>query len=379
MKKIVLLSSVVAVLLSSDIREDKQRLYEFDVNQSKYDARALKMDVFEPIVLSWQKTSDNINGFDVDSEIYRAGINQSISLGTYYAVKYANKTRDISYTSIDIVKNSDELTKNSIVVNLLKIDLILKKQKLLIKNSEINIIQKTDSYKDGLIDISFLNDAIIAKNNLKIALEDLNLQKNLQIQELLKLSNKNYKQIELEELNEISFDEYIKDDLEYKLSTQTYDSLDYEKRVRFSRNLPSLNLGVSYSKNVSSDTEGTNYVVGASVPIGDFSLISQYQSAKVQKLKQKLILSELKRDKKIDFNTLELELQSLKNKIKISKENIKTYDELLKDISEKLSLGVSTSYDKDIIKNTFNISKIEKELLELDKKLVLFKINRWKL
>lgn len=379
MKKLLFLSTAIISLYANNLLDIKNELYQYDIDIAEQNSKAMKWDVIDPFYLSWDKTNNNIS--DIDSQTSKIGISQHISLGTYYAVQYANQTNKTTNIQIQINKQNDILNTYTLALNIKKLDLLIQKQKLLLDNSKINIIQKRDIYDDGKIDISFLNDAIIQKNKIKLSLVDLHSQKHNLINQLKQLSNTQYQDISLPVLSDIDFDTYIADDLIYKLNHSLLQSLKNAKNIRLSQNLPAINLSANYNKTTinNQNTEGMIYNIGAKMPLVDMALIKTYQSSKISYIKQKLMLKKLYADLKLSFDNQIFSIKQTKTKIQITDQNTKVYDSLLNDTKERFELGEATSYDVQLIQNSQHISKLEQNILQLDKDLILLQINKWRI
>ncbi|MDB4257304.1 TolC family protein, partial [Arcobacteraceae bacterium] len=84
--------------------------------------------------------------------------------GIYYAIKYAHSFSTQRNTSIDIQKK--ELIKQTInlLFQIQQINITIKKQKLLIKNSLIDVKWKKEQVLNCILDTSFLDNSILDLN-----------------------------------------------------------------------------------------------------------------------------------------------------------------------------------------------------------------------
>lgn len=179
----ILCSLLSASLLHADelgdiLSDNKSLLFEYQFESNELESDKLSKSWVNPVILQYKKNystqfkdrTNKIGTFTVmiDQPIFRSG-------GIYYAIKYSDALRAANNADITLQRRMMIGDAVSILFNLKKTKLEQEKRKLLIKNDTIDIIQKRDSYEAGLLDSSFLDQAILEKSQDEAALLEMEL------------------------------------------------------------------------------------------------------------------------------------------------------------------------------------------------------------
>jgi len=153
----------------------KKREFEIDLKKSVVESQKLHDSWINPINMSYIFDKSNQLGKFSDTRIFKITIDQPIfkSGGIYFAIKYANASK--KYFSLSVKEAEKELTAKalSLLYSYKKTKLLIKKQKLLIANAKIDVIRKKEQYLNGLVDSSFLDQALLNKNQAELRLIEL--------------------------------------------------------------------------------------------------------------------------------------------------------------------------------------------------------------
>ena len=179
LKRLYLLCSFLFVTsLGADERgsilaENKELLFDYQFQSNELQSDILSKSWINPVTVRYGKdyttrfrtgTLDTGNfSVYIDQPIFRSG-------GIYYAIKYSGALRNANRAEIILQKRQMIGDAVSILFQLKKIRLEQKKMKYQIKNDLIDIQQKRDSYEAGLLDSSFLDQAILKKSQDETAL-----------------------------------------------------------------------------------------------------------------------------------------------------------------------------------------------------------------
>ena len=141
------------------LSEDRLNLFNYSETQNEENSSKLKKDWINPIDLSYTKSYTDLydttkSAITISQPIFKSG-------GIFSAIKYAEA--NYKYNKLDINMQRKELIKDAttMLFNLHVIDLNIKKNQLLLKNANIDIIRKKEQVLNGFLDTSFLDNAIL--------------------------------------------------------------------------------------------------------------------------------------------------------------------------------------------------------------------------
>ena len=370
----VLLFIFTSLSANQILSNTQETLLDLSNEKIIQDTSKLKKDVLNPIRYSYIYAKDEKFGISkksiisIDQPIFRSG-------GIYYAIKYASNLKNSSTLSLNIQRKNLIVQVLTNVYNIKKLDIQIEKQKLLLANSKIDLKIKKESVFNGLLSMSFLNNALITVNKTKLSLINLEFSKNSLINNLKNLSDLKYTQIKLPKLDILNHKDFIKNNLDLKNSQLSLKSKDYLKGITNAKYLPSIN--VNYKKIIAHSNALDNYNYGFSinVPI-NFTTINAMQSAKIDYLKQKEQNKLSKISQNIFFDTKILSIKNINDKIYLTKENIKSYENLLNQTQELSDAGLKTVDDIKILKNSLKNEKLNINLYKIDEQIELLEIYK---
>lgn len=360
----------------------KNQEIELDRRQAENNADKLQNDWISPIVLSYTKSKSNqMSDRYLWGEVSQIGITQPIfkSGGIYYAIKYADATRDYANISIDIKEK--ELVSNaiSIVHNINKLDLQIIKQQYLLDNASIDVLKKEEQFKQGLLDSSELDNAILTRNSTQTTLLAQKEQKEELIKSLKVLSDLEYNKISLQRLEIPTKEQYL-DNLKLKQLDAEIKQKEYLKNMTVADQLVTVALDVRYSKNYAEGSipkyadDNAYYGATISVPIGDINVMRKIEAKKLEVLKAKLSQTEVKKDLEDNYETVLSKIDIINQKVNVSNKDHELYSSLLAQIQDKYSVGLVTKYDVDTLENSKKIKELDKKIYYIDKQLLLLQL-----
>ena len=384
MKKLnkFLLSSLLLVV-SADANDDvlsqvKKDILNYSYEKSMQDSEKLKKDWINPIYYKYiynngETYTTKKSFISISQPIFKSG-------GIYYAIKYANSMK--KYSKISIERQKKELIKQT--VNLLfqikKIDITIEKQKLAVKNTLIDVDRKKEQVLNGILDTSFLDNAIIESNVKQNGLIDLQYQKDTLVNQLTTLSDKKYTELELPELKLVDSDNYINSNIYIKEASQDIDNSYWMKNMIKSNYLPTINFTGDYTKYHDTDnnpalrtTGTTNAGFNITIPL-DIRFSNSIESSKIEYLQKKVALADKKREELSKYNNAIEKIESIKKKILIANDDIKLYDSLLTQIQEQLNVGMKTKLDVETMENSKRIKELDIKNLQIEKQIELLEI-----
>ncbi len=323
-------------------------------------SKNLKLNWIEPVVLSYSYTKNNQLSSWKKSRYFKVSLNQPIfkSGGIYFAIKYATANEKFKKLATSLQQNILIRRVYELTLNLKKLDIEIKQTKLNIKNTTLDIKRKKERFLSGDDDISFLNQAMLKKNELLLKLNDLKTKHHELENSFKNISNYPYKSIKLPTLTLVSKKEFLKHNLELKKEYQNLNQTKELKNMTISNYLPTISLIADYNHIETKVADGKwqksnykNYGVVVSIP---FSLNESrdIEIKKLEVLKEKLSLKQKQRDLKNEYQTIVEKEKNLKNRLKIIRQNIKLYNSLIKTTKNAVFAGDKTKDDLQTIKNT---------------------------
>jgi outer membrane protein TolC len=384
LKKYNLLSLFICTFFTTLVAQNnylsktKENILNYSYEKAIQDSKNLQNDWINPITYKYMYT--NTETYNTTKSII--SISQPIfkSGRIYYSIKYAKSVKSKTNRDIDIQKK--ELIKQTInlLFQIQQINITVKKQKLLVKNALLDVERKKEQVLNGILDTSFLDNSILDLNVNRNSLIDLEYQKTTFINNLSKLSDKKYNELELPVLTLLDHNNYMTKNIYIKKVQDDINVGYWLKNMTRSSYLPTINFTVDYTKyhdtnnyaELSKDST-KNYGFNITIPL-DIKYSYDIESSKIEYLKIKASLHDKRREEKIIFENSLAKIESLNKKIIIAKNDINLYDSLTTQIQEQLNVGMKTKSDLETIQNSKKIKNLEIESINIDKQIELLEI-----
>jgi hypothetical protein len=271
----------------------------------------------------------------------------------------------------------------SLLMQIKQMDLKIEKQKLKIKNAEINLEQKKEQYLNGQLDSGFLDNAIIERNIVIQILYDIETNKERLVSKFHAISDIDYKTASIPHLKILKKDEFLKHNIVMKISKSDIEKNRYSKDVTLSKYLPRISVVAGYNWDKTEDqqfgntgagfsghTDYYNYGLRASMPL-DINTFRDIEVSKVEYLKSKVAIKDKKRELLAIYEQVMQNIANFDKKKSLSLENKELYEKLLSDTKDLFEAGYKTEYDVSLLKNSVEIQKIDLKIFEIDKQLEL--------
>jgi len=370
--------------LGDILSDNKALLFDYQFQSNELESDKLSKSWVNPVRLQYRKNYSTqfrdrtiIRGnfsVIVDQPIFRSG-------GIYYGIKYSQALRDANRADIKLQKRQMIGDAVSILFNLKKTKLEQKKMTYQIKNDTIDIRQKRESYESGLLDSSFLDQAILKKSQDETAL----LQMDLNLMELKQrfslLSDKNPSSLPLPSLKLMSKENYREENLELKRDRFRAEQSAYNANVTWAKYLPTVSLQGQYTDEdlnpifLNSAILERYYTYGftVSMPL-DINSLSDIESSKVEKLRAAVEVLDRKDTVEEEYGWIHNSLGILDKKIVLARKDEKVYKSLFRLTKNLAEAGEKTSLDADVMHNSLQIRKIDQKIYEIDKQVQLLKL-----
>ncbi len=388
-KLLVLCSLCVSSLIHADelgdiLSDNKSLLFDYQFQSNELESDKLSKSWVNPVMLKYSKNystqfSDRsdiraTSSITIDQPIFRSG-------GIYYGIKYSQAQRDANIAEIKLQKRIMIGDAVSILFNLKKTKLEQQKMKYQIKNDTIDIRQKRDSYESGLLDSSFLDQAILKKSQDETTLLQLELTFMELQQRFSLLSDKNPDNLKLPKLKLISKESYRAENLELKRDQFRAEQSAHNVNVTWAKYLPTVSLQGQYIDadlnphffNPTLQEQYYNYGFSVSMPL-DINTFTDIEASKVQKLKASVEVLDRKETIDEEYAWIHNSLAILDKKIALAHKDEKVYKNLFNVTKNLAQAGEKTSLDSDIMYNSLQIRKIDQKIFEIDKQVQLLKL-----
>ena len=369
-----------ATLFGAEILSDAQKSsLELQKEKAIQDSEATKYQWLNPVTYTGSYQNGSEPGDSLTSKI---SISQPIfkSGGIDSTMRYADNIKSSGTISIEMQKKALIKTAINLAYNIKKIDLQITKQKLSLDNAKIDLRIKKESVSNGLLDISFLNNAILTKNNIDASLLELEFNKINLINSFKNISTQDPYQIELPILSKVELKDFDEKHLEIQKTKIDIEGKKNLEDTTVSNYRPSIVANGSYLMDHTSissshlkDTTGSVYGVSVVIPL-DYNYYAKTGAVKADYLKSKQDLEILKIKEDNFFKTQNLKIAMIDSKLTLTKENIVVYNDLLAQNKELASVGIKTQDDVQVIQNSRDNELLDIKIFEIDRQLELLEI-----
>ena len=339
------------------------------------DAKITKNSWINPVILQYSITKDNITSSTAIKKLYSITLNQPIfkSGAIFYSIKYANDLSKLN--KINLIIKKRELIKNALDLAYdYKITKLNEKiLNLQIDNAKIDVKRKKEEYKNGTLDLTFLNNSIISLNNLKLSLEDIKLNLQNIKYNFQKISDLDIEKVNLKLFKILSLEKYLNSNIELKSKkiSQKVNKDLYKMQIGDTLFTVFINGSLNYQKTHYSNAKLNDLKqhyysigIGISLPI-DIKSKTKIEKAKINYLISKYDLLQKRRELINDYKNTISNIYTINKKISIYQENIKLYNELIKATKNNIKAGTSTVDDLIILSNSKEVNKLQIQILNL--------------
>ena len=385
MKKILVFPILCSFLFSNEldiVQKDKKELREIEKKVIQKNYESLKNDWVGNIDLNSNLSKSYNFKDEISSDMNRStGLSYSQSIfqsgGIEYSIQYA---KEQLYSDLISWENENILILETIyetLLNIKKLRFQIEQSDYLLENKEIELLLKKIQYEAGKVDIIELNNAIISQNNQKK--ENISLKNSLKEKEfeLSKYTNLKYNQIKLIDFKIPDKKKFLENSLNIRYENSKVQLLNISYKQLKSSYLPQVKVSssVNYQDNENEDNR-TNGTVGLSMtmPIFDITKDSKLEKSKLEVLKQKVNLQDLKNQLSYEYEQILTQIDTFESYETTIKENLKLYDDLILVNQSSNNAGMTSDYDLEILQNTKKINEYDLVINDINKKLQYSKL-----
>jgi len=370
--------------LAQILSPEKQDIFRYQEEYNNLQSDKLKKSWINPIRLQYRKNyTTQFADSTIDTSNYSVVIDQPIfkSGGIFYSIKYAEALKGATASEIKLKKREMVGSAVNILFNFKKIRLQREKLRLQVKNDEIDIKLKSDSYASGILDSSFLDQAIIKRNADETQLLALELDLEKLKSDFAFLSDKNPDKFRLPKLKLISRKNYKSEHLQLRSDTLHAQEKAYLSKMTWAQYLPEVSVQGQYIRgdlnplfnNPILRDEYTNYSVTVSMPLNINSL-TDVEAAKVAKMQAATEVIDEERRVELEYQTILNSLRIINKKIALDHKDEKLYRRLYTVTKNLEMAGEKTRFDTELMHNSLEIKKLDQKIHKIDKQLQLLSL-----
>jgi len=390
LKKYLIFCSLLTVSLVkadelSDILSDNKNIlfnYQFQSNTAHNDM--LENSWINPIMLQYRRNySQQFTDKTVKTGSFSIGIDQPIfrSGGIYFAIKYAQALRGANEAEIKLKKRETIAQAVKLLFQMRKLKLEKRKLTLLIGNDAIDIRQKRESYEAGLIDSSFLDQAILKKNQDEIKLLELETSLMTAEENFSLLSDKDPYRLKLPKLKVISATQYTRSNLELTRDKLRAEEKGYNAKVTWAKYMPTVAVQARYTDEDLNplfarpgiEEQYFTYGFSISMPL-NINMFSDVEASKIEHLKAQSEVIEREDTISKEYQLVKSKLRIIDKKIALSRKDEKLYQRLYVSTRNLEKAGEKTSFDTKLMKNSLDVKKLDKQIYAMDKQVLLLEL-----
>ncbi len=370
----LLLCSLLLEASDAPLSSLKKEQIAIDKDIDAKKASNLKYDWVKPIVASYTYAVSDQYALENKSRYFRISLDQPIfkSGGIYFAIQYANASKAFAQISTTLKEQNLIKSLYDTVLALQKIDLQIQKLHLQIANAQMDIARKKEQFESGLLDSSFIDNAILSKSIKEQLLLDSQQRRFSLLQAFKNLSDVPYKTITLPHFKMVGKKEFIDKNLALQSAKRQKTQTRYLKNMTISNYLPTFSLFGDYANRKDSfrpfkqNNESKNYGIRVSMPLLDVNRGRSIEIKKLEYLKSQIALKDKKREIENSFETFKNDITILQKRQKLAYHDSTLYDALVRVARDGLKAGEKTKLDVDTLVNSKSIASLDAEIYAID-------------
>ncbi|MDY0322098.1 MAG: TolC family protein [Arcobacteraceae bacterium] len=365
------------------LSEDRASIFDLNEQKAIEDSAKLSKDWINPITYTYSsmeyrdsQNQDRTSVVAINQPIFKSG-------GIYRAIKYASSLRNATLAEVEIARKALIKDATTTLFEIHKIEAQIKKQEYLIKNSELDVQRKKEQVLSGVLDASYLDNALLDLNAKRLSLADLNYNKTALINKFDTLSDVDYKSLQLPKLELISQEEFIsKNKLIQKQESVSDKDYQYSGMI-LAKYLPTVSAVYNYTKyhndhkssslTALAGTDTQKYGLTVSMPL-DIRALNDTQSAKIEYIKSKTQLNIVKDEENSFYKTKLASIKRAEQKLEIAKEELATYTSLVQQMEELSIAGLKTDLDFQTMKNSKAIKELDLDIFNYELQVELLEL-----
>jgi len=366
--------------LSNILSNDKNKLLEYQQEQSSVQSKQLENSWINPIVMQYSKNYTTQFGDALGTGQFMVSVDQPIFKmgGIWSAIKYAKALGKANALDVELQKRQLISQALNILYNLKKSKYQLAKLELMIENDRLDIQIQKESYDEGLTNRTLYDQALLKHNQDITSKLELDLTVTKLENDFSLLSDSDPYSIELPNFGMIDQERYMQEQLEIQRDEFRVEEKKHNKYMIFTKYMPEVSVTGRYTNEDLNPlfaqsrlkTEYYNYGFKVTLPLSITSF-DDIQNSKIEYLNAQITLDEKKKTMANNLKLSKKRLSIIDQKIALSKEDAQSYASMLTTAKEFEALGDKTNFDTKIVSNTLKVRQLDEEIYKIDAQLEL--------
>ncbi len=357
--------------------------FEYEDRINTLDTRRLKNSWISPITLEYGVDWSDQSGPRRKSRTFSVRIDQPIfrSGGIYYGIRYAQASGELGRIRIREARRDRIAEVVKTLFELRKIALQKRQTRLFIRNDEIDIRRKQEQYDAGVIDSSFLDQAILQRNRDKTKLLGLELQERALRHRFATLSDKDPDRLRPPHLRLISSRRFEERNLRLAEGRAAIAQKEYNAQVTRAKYLPAVTLSAAW---YDSRTVGAppgmkerygRYGLHVRLPLS-INAAPDIEARRLEALKAGTDWLQTRRSVRESYRQILETLRIIDRKIALARSDAALYRRLLKSTRQQAAAGNKTELDVRTMHNALEAARLDAQIYEIEKQIQLLKLYR---
>lgn len=363
--------------LENVLSDSRNKSFDLNLQKAEQDSQKSEKDWINAITLKLDYTADKLTqGIEDEFTTGSISISQPIFKSGGITSQIDLAKANLLYSQVDVALAKKMMIKDAVTIlfQLKQLDLKIEKQKLVVANAQLDVKTKQEQVIYGVMDASFLDNAIIDTNSKQTGLIDLETEKENLINKFKNYSDKNYATFALPVLSIVSEESFIQNNNYIQKNANEIAQKHWTYKLTNSKYLPSVNANYNYSHYF--DHDGLNdayYGVSVSMPL-DIKYSNDIQSTKISYMKAKLDSDLIKLEEQNLYKTKIEKIKNIDKKIELAKKDMELYKNLVFQVKELSSVGLKTITDAQILENSLRIKSMDENIFAIDKQIEMLEL-----
>lgn len=363
--------------LENVLSDSRNKSFDLNLQKAEQDSQKSEKDWINAITLKLDYTADKLTqGIEDEFTTGSISISQPIFKSGGITSQINLAKANLLYSQVDVALAKKMMIKDAVTIlfQLKQLDLKIEKQKLVVANAQLDVKTKQEQVIYGVMDASFLDNAIIDTNSKQTGLIDLETEKENLINKFKNYSDKNYATFALPVLSIVSEESFIQNNNYIQKNANEIAQKHWTYKLTNSKYLPSVNANYNYSHYFDHDgLSDAYYGVSVSMPL-DIKYNNDIQSTKISYMKAKLDSDLIKLEEQNLYKTKIEKIKNIDKKIELAKKDMELYKNLVFQVKELSSVGLKTITDAQILENSLRIKSMDENIFAIDKQIEMLEL-----
>ncbi len=378
--------SLLGVDNTNLLSNEKQTILHQQQEINDFEHEKLRTNWIAPLNLNatYEYDKSAMGDYHSDLKSASASVSQDIfrSGGITYQIQYADAKMQTNAVALQMQIASLNQQLFTALLTYQKSLLQLEQSKLRLDNQEIEIFIKRHLYDVGKVDITELNNALMAKSSERKIYATAKYTIAQQRFEITKISDIDPGKFAVPRFELILQDDFLENQFDLRYSRAQSETLHNLYSVTRSNYLPSLalngNIGYkSYNpKELAGSYSGNACSAGISLTMPlVYNASATIQEAKASYLQEVAGNADKRRELEATYHQSIEKIESYQEYITITANNFALYDDLIQAAQAGVNVGTKTGYDLQTLKNSKRVEELEIKINEINIQIELAKLH----